>query len=82
VRKREPGSSDPSAAARRSLVQRCSGFARTRVRLDAESPDGRRLAFEAMVEVARLMPVPDCGKPVSEAKTSAPEPRGSGVAAA
>ncbi len=55
---------------------------RTRVRLDAESPDGRRLAFEATVEVARLVPVPDCGKPVSEAKKSAPELRVSGFAAA
>ena len=55
---------------------------RTRVRLDAESPDGRRLAFEATVEVARLVPVPDCGKPVSEAKKSAPELRASGFAAA
>jgi hypothetical protein len=55
---------------------------RTRVRLDAESPDSRRLAFEATVEVARLVPVPDCGKPVSEAKKSAPELRVSGFAAA
>lgn len=54
----------------------------TRVRLYAESPDGRRLAFEATVEVARLVPVPDCGKPVSEAKKSAPELRVSGFAAA
>jgi hypothetical protein len=55
---------------------------RTRVRLEAESPDGRRLAFEATVEVARMVPVPDCGKPVSEAKKSAPELRVSGFAAA
>jgi hypothetical protein len=54
----------------------------TRVRLDAESPDGRRLAFEATVEVARLVPVSDCGKPVSEAKKSAPELQVSGFAAA
>jgi hypothetical protein len=54
----------------------------TRVRLDAEWPDGRRLAFEATVEVARLVPVPDCGKPLSEAKKSAPELRASGFAAA
>ena len=54
----------------------------TRVRLDAESPDGRRVAFEATVEVARLVPVPDCRKPVSEAKKSAPELRASGFAAA
>jgi hypothetical protein len=34
------------------------------------------------VEVARLVPVPDCGKPVSEAKKSAPELQVSGFAAA
>jgi hypothetical protein len=56
--------------------------AATRVRLHAESPDGQRLAFEATVEVARLVPVPDCGKPPSEAPKSAPELRVSGFAAA
>ena len=54
----------------------------TRVRLDAEVPDGRRLAFEATVEVVRLVPVPDCGKPPEEAPKSAPELRVSGFAAA
>jgi hypothetical protein len=54
----------------------------TRVRLDAEAPDGRRLAFEATVEVVRLVPVPDCGKPPEEAPKSAPELRVSGFAAA
>jgi hypothetical protein len=48
-------------------VPRCSGFTRE---------------FEATVEVARLVPVPDCGTPVSEAKKSAPELRASGFAAA
>ncbi|MGH9111363.1 MAG: sucrase ferredoxin [Acidimicrobiales bacterium] len=66
---------------RRGRVMEIDGD-RTRVRLDAESPDGRRLAFEATVEVARLVPVPECGKPVSEAKKSAPELRVSGFAAA
>jgi len=78
-----PGSSDPSAAARRSLAPLVAVDGdRTRVRLDAEWPGGRRLAFVATVEVARLVPVPDCGKPVSEAKKSAPELQVSGFAAA
>ncbi|HYZ99098.1 MAG TPA: sucrase ferredoxin [Acidimicrobiales bacterium] len=54
----------------------------TRVRLDAEAPDGQRRAFEATVVVARLVPVPDCGKPPEEAPKSAPELRVSGFAAA
>jgi hypothetical protein len=52
------------------------------VRLDAEAPDGRRLTFEATVEVARILPVPDCGKPPEQASKSAPELRVTGFAAA
>jgi hypothetical protein len=52
------------------------------VRLDAEAPDGRRLAFEATVEVARILPVPDCGKPPEQAPKSASELRVTGFAAA
>jgi hypothetical protein len=56
--------------------------ARTRVRLHAESPDGSTDAFEATVEVARVMPVPECGKPPADAPKSAPELRVSAFAAA
>jgi hypothetical protein len=66
---------------RRGEVLESSG-GQTRVRLDAEAPDGRRLAFEATVEVVRLVPVPDCGKPPEEAPKSAPELRVRGFAAA
>ena len=59
-----------------------SAGGRSRVRLDAEAPDGRRLAFEATVEVARTLPVPDCGKPPEQAPKSAPELRVTGFAAA
>jgi hypothetical protein len=48
---------------------------RTRVRLDGVAPGGARTAFEATVEVARLVPVPDCGKPIDQAAKSAPELR-------
>jgi hypothetical protein len=54
----------------------------TRVRLDAVAPDGRRLAFEARVEIARVLPVPDCGLPPEQAAKSAPELRVAGFAAA
>ncbi|HEX5944812.1 MAG TPA: sucrase ferredoxin [Acidimicrobiales bacterium] len=46
---------------------------RTRVCLEATAADGARTAFVATVEVARVMPVPDCGKPPEEARKSAPE---------
>jgi hypothetical protein len=55
---------------------------RTRVRLDGVAPDGSRRSFEGTIEVARLVPVPDCGKPPSEARKSAPELRVSDFAAA
>jgi hypothetical protein len=48
---------------------------RSLVRLEGEDPDGRRRAFEATVEVARVVPVPDCGKPIDQARKSAPELR-------
>lgn len=47
----------------------------TRVRLDGVAPGGARTSFEATVEVARLVPVPDCGKPLDQAAKSAPELR-------
>ncbi len=47
----------------------------TRVRLDGVAPGGARTSFEATVEVARLVPVPDCGKPVDQSAKSAPELR-------
>lgn len=46
-----------------------------RVRLDGTVPGGARTTFEATVEVARVMPVPDCGKPIAEARKSAAELR-------
>ncbi len=52
------------------------------VRLDAEAPDGRRLAWEAEVQVVRLVPVPECGQPIEAAKKSEPELRVTGVRAA
>ena len=52
------------------------------VRLDTEAPDGRPLTFEATVEVTRMLPVPDCGKPPEQAPKSAPELRVTGFAAA
>lgn len=48
---------------------------RTRVCLEGTGADGARTTFVATVEVARLMPVPDCGKPPAEARKSAPELR-------
>jgi hypothetical protein len=55
---------------------------RTRVRLEGTAPDGLHTTFEATVEVARLMPVPDCGKPLEQARKSAPELRVSDFVAA
>jgi hypothetical protein len=66
---------------RRGEVVEAAG-GRSLVRLDAEAPDGRRLTFEATVEVARILPVPDCGKPPEQAPKSAPELRVTGFAAA
>ena len=47
----------------------------TRVRLDGVAPGGAPTSFEATVEVNRLVPVPDCGKPLDQAAKSAPELR-------
>ncbi len=66
---------------RRGMVLERDG-GRARVRLDGVAPDGATTSFEATVEVARLVPVPDCGKPPSEARKSAPELRVSDFAAA
>jgi hypothetical protein len=65
---------------RGEVVESAGG--RSRVRIDAEAPDGRRLAFDATVEVSRILPVPDCGKPSEDAPKSAPELRVTGFAAA
>lgn len=43
------------------------------VRLEARAAGGIRTAFEATVEVTRRVPVPDCGKPIAEARKTAPE---------
>jgi hypothetical protein len=66
---------------RRGEVMESAG-GRSLVRIDGEAPDGRRLAFRATVEVARILPVPDCGKPPEQAPKSAPELRVTGFAAA
>jgi hypothetical protein len=66
---------------RRGEVLEAAG-GRSLVRLEAVAPDGRRLAFEATVEVARILPVPDCGKPPEQAPKSAAELHVSGFAAA
>ncbi|MBN2622761.1 MAG: hypothetical protein JXA83_05310 [Acidimicrobiales bacterium] len=63
-----------------TVLERDDG--RTRVRLDGVAPDGTATSFVATVEVARLVPVPDCGRPVEQARKSAPELRVSGFAAA
>jgi hypothetical protein len=55
---------------------------RTRVCLEGTAPDGGRTTFVATVEVARLVPVPDCGKPPEDARKSAPELRVSAFRAA
>lgn len=56
-----------------TVLERGEGV--TRVRLDAEAPDGTRRSFAATVEVARVVPVPDCGQPLSAARKTAPELR-------
>jgi hypothetical protein len=43
------------------------------VRLRAVDQDGRRLAWEAEVTPGRTMPVPDCGRPIDEARKSETE---------
>jgi hypothetical protein len=53
----------------------------SRVRLEGVEPGGERTMFEATVEVARVVPVPDCGKPITEARKSAAELRVSEFAA-
>jgi hypothetical protein len=44
-----------------------------RVVVEGESPSGERLAIEATVEVTRMVPVPECGRPLTESKKSEPE---------
>jgi hypothetical protein len=44
-----------------------------RVRLDASTPDGSTLAWEATVEAGRIVPVPECGRPLDEARKSETE---------
>jgi hypothetical protein len=44
-----------------------------RVRLDAVSPSGAELAWEAEVEPGRLLPVPECGRPPESAPKSEAE---------
>lgn len=47
----------------------------TTVRLDYQTPSGKTGAFEATVEVARRLPVPDCRRPLDQARKSAAELR-------
>lgn len=58
---------------RGSVVERGEGW--VRVRLEGQAPDGSTRAFEGVVEVTRMVPVPDCGRPPEEAAKSAPELR-------
>jgi len=46
-----------------------------RVRLEAIAPDGATSVWEGVVEVSRVLPVPDCGHPISEAKKTESELR-------
>jgi hypothetical protein len=50
-----------------------------RVRLDAAAPDGSARAWEATVEAGRTVPVPECGRPLDEAKKSESEWRVTGL---
>lgn len=43
------------------------------VRLEATSPAGERRSWEGVVDVTRQVPVPECGRPIEEAKKSEPE---------
>ena len=54
-----------------TVVERDGAIAR--VRLEGTAPDGTRTVFDAEVETVRTMPVPDCGRPVAEARKAAPE---------
>ncbi|MGH9035064.1 MAG: sucrase ferredoxin [Acidimicrobiia bacterium] len=44
-----------------------------RVRLEVTDPDSAVRAWEAVVEVGRVLPVPDCGQPVTAAVKTEPE---------
>ena len=47
-----------------------------RVRLDVSGPDGTDgtvRAWEAVVEVGRVLPIPECGQPVTAAVKTEPE---------
>jgi hypothetical protein len=50
-----------------------------RVRLEAVAPDGSERAWEATVEVGRTVAVPDCGRPLDQAKKSESEWRVTGL---
>jgi hypothetical protein len=63
-----------------TVVARDGG--RSRVLLQGRAPRGGAVMFEATVEVARLVPVPDCGKPPELAPKSTPELRVTEFAAA
>jgi hypothetical protein len=41
--------------------------------LVVEQPDGTRTTWEAVVEPGRTLAVPDCGRPVEEARKAEPE---------
>ncbi len=45
-----------------------------RVRLDVTGPDAGIRSWEAVVEVGRLLPVPDCGQPATAAAAKKQEP--------
>jgi hypothetical protein len=44
-----------------------------RVHLDVTGPDGGTRSWEAVVEVSRLLPIPECGQPVTAAKKTEAE---------
>ncbi len=44
-----------------------------RVRVTGESPAGERRIWEGVVEELRQIPVPECGRPIEDAKKSEPE---------
>jgi hypothetical protein len=45
------------------------------VRIDATSPAGEARTWEGVVEIARQVPVPECGAPIEAAKKAEPEYR-------
>jgi hypothetical protein len=57
--------------ARSATVEGSDGV--RQVTLTGEAPDGSTVSYRAEVAVSRVLPVPDCGRPLEEARKSSPE---------